>query len=452
MKIIIYGANEVGSLIATEFFEDHDITVIDPSASALEKFEKLDINSVLGDCSNINVLKEVNIKSCDAFIACTQLDEANIVACLLVKQMSEAKTVCFVSKKECQNSLRLIREENKSGEVLSIDHIIWPEKLLTQEIFRIVTVPEAIDVENFAHGRAKLFEYRIKADSKLKNKKILECAFPEEALVVGIVRNDELFIPKGDTEFLEDDKAIFMGTPEGLDICANNFTTEKNDIKSVTIIGGGTVGFELAKSLEKTNIKTKIIESDTKRSEFLSENLSKTLILNADGTNIELLAEEEIGESDALVSVTNNDEKNLLCSLLAKQLGIKKVITRVAQQATTKLFERVGIDIAISARQTAVDEINNRIIEPEIDILATVERGQGEIIEIQTPDTWQDTTIMELKIPAKAVVSIIQRGTKVIIPKGQTLVRAQDKLIIFAKAEDSDIIKDYFAKWELIFF
>lgn len=446
MRIVIYGSNEMASVIAAEFFEDHDIIIVDPNAQNLEKFKGLDVGTVCGDCSNLNALRELDFKYGDAFISCTQNDEANIVACLMVKQLSHAKTVCFVSRKECRDSLRLIREEAGKDSVMNIDHIIWPERLLTQEIFRIVTVPEAIDVETFAEGRAQMFEYRIKQDSILQSKKIQDCEFPEEVLVVGIVRDETLFIPSGSSEFQVGDKAIFIGTPEGLDICANNFFSEKDRVKQITIIGGGSVGYELAKSLEKTKIKTKIIERNLKRCEFLSENLPKTLVLNADGTNIELLANEDVGEDDVCVSITNNDEKNLLCSLLTKQLGVKKVITRVSQQATAKLFERVGVDIALSAKETAVAEIRNRIIEPEIDILASVERGLGEIIEIIIPNSWQDVALMNLKLPAASVIAIIQRGSRVIIPRGQTLIRANDKLIIFTMTENSDKIKDYFIK------
>lgn len=446
MKIVIYGGNEIGSMIAAEFFEDHDIIVIDPNASNLEKFSRLDIASICGDGSNLNILKEADIKNCDIFIACTALDEGNIVACLMAKQLSKTKTVCFVSRKECQDSLRAIREDVNKDSAIYIDHVIWPEKLLTQEIFRVVTVPEAIDVENFAHGRARMLEYRIKDNSSLAGKKLRNCDFPTESLVVGIVRNEELFIPIGDSDFQSGDKAIFMGSPEGLDICASKFFVEGNKIKSVAIIGGGSVGYELAKSLEKTPIKTKIIEKNYKRCEFLSENLKKSLILNADGTNLELLSQENIGDSDVSVSVTDNDEKNLLCSLLVKQLGVKKIVTRVGQAITANLFEKVGVDIAISPKEAAVAEIKNRIIEGQVGILATVERGLGEIIEIDIPHDFTDISLMDLKLPARAVIAIIQRGGKVTIPKGQTLIRSKDKLIIFTKSQDAQRIREFFKK------
>jgi len=447
MKIIIYGANETGSIIATEFFEDHDIIVIDSDPSRLEKFNNLDLATIVGEASNINVLKEAGIKNADVFIACTCLDEANIVACLMAKQLSNAQTACFVSKKECRNSLSIVKESMQKDGALHIDYVIWPEKLLVGEIFRIVTVPDAINVEDFASGRAKLLEYRIKENSLLLDKQLKDTPFNEETLVVGIKREDELFIPKGDDKFLLNDKAIFMGTAEGLDITASQFfVDEKKPLKNLAIIGGGTVGFELAKSLEKTPIKTKLIEKDYKRCEFLSEQLKKTLILNSDGTNLELLSEERIGECDVMISVTDSDEKNLLCSLLVKQLGVKRVITRVGQMATASLFEHVGVDVAVSAKKAALNEIKNRIVDYKEGLLATVEMGLAEILEINIPSSFEDKLLMDLTLPKRAVVAIIQRGARVIIPKGQTLIRGNDALIIFTKAEDAESIRGYFNK------
>ncbi len=444
MKIIIYGANETGSIIATEFFEDHDIIVIDPDAKSLEKFNNLDLTVICADASNINILHEADIKNCDVFIACTNIDEGNIVACLMAKQLSSATTVCFVSKKECRDSLRAIREEHNKNYALYIDNVIWPERLLTHEILRIITVPDAVDVEYFSNGRAKLLEYRIKENSTLKNKKLKECSFNEETLVVGIVREEELFIPNGDSEFMVGDKAIFMGTPDALDNTAGQFFIEENNLRDVAIIGGGSVGYELAKSLESTKLRIKIIENNYKRCEFLSQNLKKTLVLNGDGTNLELLEQEDIGNSDVAVCVTNNDEKNLLCSLLVKQLGVKRAITRVGQIATATLFEKVGVDVAISPREASVNEIKNRIIESHAGILATVERGLAEILELKIREDFESTALMNLKLPSRAVIAIIERAGKVIIPKGQTLIKSGDNLLIFTKSQDVAAIKDFF--------
>ena len=444
MKIVIYGANEIGSLIATELFEDHDITVIDKEENRSEDFNRLDISFIYGNGAGPKVLEAAQIRDTDIFVACTGNDESNIVACMAVKRLSRALCICFVSNQEYIDSLSLIKGVEYNQRTL-IDAIIWPEELLTQEIFRIITVPNAIDVENFAHGKVKLLEYRIKEQSSLIDKKIKECCFPEQTLIVGITRDNKLFIPDGETQLALNDKVIFMGTPYSLDLLASQiFETNFNKVKSVTIIGGGSVGLMLAKQLEKIDIKTKIIEKNYKRAELLNEELKKTLILAGDGTNIDLLKEEDIDESDVVVTVTSNDERNLLCSLLCKQLGVPKVITRVTSFDNVALFEKVGIDVAVSSRESAMKEIRNDFIETEFNILATVESGQGEIIEIIVPEKFNNTKIMELKLPVKAIISFIRRKGSIIIPKGGTEIRTKDVLIIFTEKINSAKIKDFF--------
>lgn len=451
MRIVIYGANEMASAIATEFFEDHDVIVIDSNQKNLEMFSRLDIGIICADALDIQLLKNPDIIAADAFIACSNNDESNIIACLNAKQASkgnsETQTICFVNKKESLESINALKDEFKTSYANYIDCVILPQKLLVQEIFKRITVPQAVDVENFAHGRARLLEYRIKEDSELLNKKLKDCYFNSEVLVVGIVRNDELFIPNGNSEFLLNDKAILMGTPVGLDIAASELFVSKESVKQIGIIGGGGVGFGLAQELEKTSMKLKLIENDYERCEFLSQELHKTLVLNGSGTSLELLNEEKFGKLDVIVAITNNDEKNLLCSLLSKQLGAKKVITRVSQGATANLFEHVGVDIAISVREACVNEIKNRIMDSRAGVIATVERGQGEILEIQLGQNFAQKPLYEIKPPIPCVVAIIRRGSKVIIPKGKTEIRKNDILMIFTKSEDDNGIvklKEYF--------
>lgn len=446
MKILIYGANEMASAITTEFFEDNDVIIIDPNQKQLDNFSRFDVGLICADMLNIETLNNSDIKNADVFIACSNNDESNIIACLMSKQVTKAQTICFVSKKESLESLNSLREERKSSYAQAIENVIWPQKLLMQEIFKIITVPKALDVENFAHGRAKLLEYRIKEDSELINKKLKDCYFNSEVLVVGIVRQDELFIPNGNSKILQNDKVILMGTPIGLDIAVSELFESKGKVKKIAIIGGGSVGFELASTLEKTSMKLKIIENSYERCEFLSQNLKKTLVLNGSGADLELLEQEEIGKNDAVIAITNNDEKNLLCSLLSKQLGTKKVITRVSQGITGNLFERVGVDVAISQREACVHEIKNRIMDFRACVIATVERGQGEILEINLNQDFKPSPLYEFKIPAPCVIAIIKRGSKVIIPKGLTEICPNDTLLIFTKSEDVIKIKEYFQK------
>ena len=443
MKIVIYGATEVGCLLATEFFEDHDITVIDKEENRTEEFDKLDISFVQGNATDINVLKSADIINSDVFIACTPLDEANIVACLSAKKVSGIRTICFVSKAEYQNTMELDKSNDYLGDFF-IDYVIWPEALLTQELFRIVTVAHALDVENFADGRARLLEYKVRPGSSIVGKMVKDCGFTRDTIIVGIKRDDLLFIPNGLTEINENDKLIFMGTSHSLDILAGTFFHEKEQVKSVAVIGGGNVGYMLAKSLEDMKIKTKIIEKDYDRCEFLAQELHKTLVINGDGTNLKILDEEEIGSSDVVISVTNNDEKNLLCSLLVKQLGVKRVISRVSKVLNVPLFEKVGIDIAVSPKTSAINEVRNDLDENDVDILATVEQGQAEVLEILVKDEFNGKKIMDFRFPAPAIIGVVQRRNQVIIPKGDTQLREHDILIIFTKADTAQQIKSYF--------
>jgi trk system potassium uptake protein TrkA len=442
MKIVIYGATDVGWLLATEFFEDHDITVIDENAT--ENFNKLDISFVQGNASNLEVLKNTDIKDSDVFIACTDIDEANIVACLAAKKYCGVRTICVVSKEEYRKNFHFDKSEEHFCDMF-IDFIIWPEELLTQEIFRIVTVAHALDVENFADGKARLLEYKVGAELSIVNKKVKDCGFTPDTLMVGITRGGELFIPNGDTQILAEDKLIFMGTSHSLDILAGTFFHEKEYVKSVAIIGGGKVGLMLAQNLEALKIKTKIIEKNYERCEALAQSLKNTLIIHGDGTNLELLNEEEIGSSDVVINITNNDEKNLLCSLLAKQLGVKRVISRVSKIMNMSLFEKVGIDVAISAKTSAINEIRNDLAENDVDILATVEQGQGEVLEILVMPEFNNKRVMELKLPVPAIIAVIQRKGSVIIPKGDTPIHMNDVLIIFTTAADADAVKAFFS-------
>lgn len=443
MKIIIFGANEVGAMIASQFYTCNDITVIDDEKNKVDTFNKLDISFIDGNASCIDILKQADIKKADVFIACTQSDELNIVSCLTAKRLSKVCTMCFVRKEEYKDSLKITKDAEFNADFY-VDYVIWPEELLTQEIFRIITVAKALDVENFADGRARLLEYKIAPNSILVNRMVKNCEFPKDTLIVGITRGEELFIPNGETTLHQDDKVIFMGLSHSLDILAGKFFHEKEFVKNVAIIGGGNVGLKLAKNLEALKLNLKIIERDEERCEYLSEQLSNALIIHGDGTDIELLNEEDISSSDVVVSVTNNDEKNLLCSLLLKQLGVNRVISRVSKDTNVHLFEKVGIDIAISSKTASLNEIKNNLCEKNVGILATVEQGKGEVLRISLSENFEPIKIMDLRLPAKGIVGVVQRRNRIIIPNGATQLLKEDNLIIFTTSENAPIIREFF--------
>lgn len=445
MKILIYGASEVGYMAALRLSKDHDITILDEQDGIPEKFANLDVSYVNGSGADVLALEQCEAAAKDLFIACSVRDEANIVACWTVKRIADIETICFVRTMELYNNL-MFYSQGRYRAPYDIDTVIWPEQLLTQDIFRIVSVPEALDVEYFAQGRAKLFEYRIKKDSLISEKRIMDCAFPENVLIVGITRKNKLFIPDGSTIIELNDKVIFMGKGSALDILAARFFQKSNRIGRVVLIGGGSVGFLLAEKLEQAHIRVTIIEHDKDRCLFLANSLKKALVLHGDGTDFELLESEAVGDADAIICVTNNDEKNLLCSLLVKQISKGRIITRVGNSQTALLFDRVGIDVVVSPRESALKDLLNRVQAHDVDILALIEGGQGEVLRITFPEGSPETRVADLTFSAKAVIGAIERGRLIIVPQGKTKIQGGDLLNIFTMAEDAEAIKKMFAQ------
>ncbi|MEW5818957.1 MAG: Trk system potassium transporter TrkA [Cyanobacteriota bacterium] len=444
MNIVIVGGGEFGYQLAKELHTNHDITVIDISDKVADRFSKLDIRFITGNGASAQILNSSNIGKSDMLIACTPSDEVNIISCWTAKHLSRVETICFVNHQEYIDSFQAKNNKILGRTEYGLDYIIWPKKSLADELDKIISVPAAIDVEVFARGKVKLFEYRVKETTPIVDKHLKDCNFPEGCIIVAITRNDELFIPDGNTVLNKNDKTIFMGTDEALNILSSNYFEKRQNVNSVTIIGGGTVGFMLANKLEEKEINIKIIENSLKRCEELAVTLKKSLILNGDGTDLELLQSEQIGRTDVLVSVTNNDEKNLLCSLLGKQLGVKKVLTRVDKTSNLKLFETVGVDVALSAKSSSVKELLNDLVERDIDILAIVERGKGKVLEITVPDDFEDCQVKDLNFTFKAIIGTIIRRKNVIVPKGSTIIRPGDRLIIFTTPADSNKVKEFF--------
>jgi trk system potassium uptake protein TrkA len=221
---------------------------------------------------------------------------------------------------------------------------------------------------------------------------------------------------------------------------------QRRKAQVVTIIGGGDVGFRLAQRLDAlSDVELRIIESDKARGEMLAAHLTRALVLQGDGTDLELLESEEIGRSDVLVSVIDNDEKNLFASLLGRQLGVKQIITRVSRPANLRLFERVGIDVALSARGAAVASIVHQVQGGRAHLLAVLEEGQATIVEIAVPSGFRPRALKEMTPPPRSIVGAILRGTEIIIPRGPDEVRPHDRLIVFAAADSGAAVRDYFA-------
>lgn len=444
MRIVIVGGGEIGYALARELSRDHDIFVVDYSADVGARFQSLDVEFLHGSGTSTDVLERAGVGRCDLLIACTSLDEVNLVACALASRLGTKRTFCFVSKEDFLG-------RDGTGETLrehfGIERIVWPEAQLAEDIERIIAAPGAIDAEAFADGRIRLLEFRLTPDSILTQGPVASLHVPPGVLLVAVKRRDAFEIPRGDTRLAAGDKLVVMGKPDAMaHFAAQVHRGHAGGTQIVTIIGGGDVGFRIARRLDRApGIRLRIIERDKGRGELLAAALGDALVLNGDGTDLELLEAEEIGRSDVLVSVIDNDERNLFASLLARQLGVRRIITRVSRPANLHLFERVGIDVALSARGAAVAAVVHQIQGGRANLLAVLEEGQATVVELTVPAGYRPRSLAEMKATGESIVGAILRGNEVIIPRGHDQIRPHDRLLVFATAGSVAHVRDYFA-------
>jgi trk system potassium uptake protein TrkA len=442
MRILIIGGGQVGYGLAQALAPRHEVVVVDHAPDTADRFEKLDVEFVAGGGTSRETLRRAGIERADVFIACTGLDEVNIVACGMANQIRETRTVCFVSR---EDFLRLSTREDGLAH-FGIDRVVWPEAQLADDIERIVSTPGAIDAEVFADGAIRLLEYRLEAGSPLIAQRVADLHLPHGSLLVAVRRGDEFFIPRGETRLASGDKAIVMGTPDAMAEIQGLMTQGLNvGRQSVTIIGGGDVGLRLAERLDTVpTISLRVIERDEKRGETLAARLHRALVLQGNGTDLALLESEDIGRSDVLVSVIDNDEKNLLASLLGRQLGVKRIITRVSEPANLRLFERVGVDVAISARGAAIAAVLHEVEGGPASLLAVLEQGEGRILELEVPPRYIGRALRDLGPPRDSIVGAILRAGKAIVPRGADRLLASDRLIVFSTRSAADQVRTFF--------
>ena len=441
MHIIIVGGGEIGFSLAQTLASEHAVVVVDALDSVAARFESLDVQFLLGNGTSGDVLAQAGADRADVVVACTGLDEVNIVCCAVVRQRGTARTFCFVSREE-------FLESNGEGGLshFGISRVVWPEAQLVADIERIILEPGALDAEAFAGGSIQLLEYRLQGQSMLAGSRIADLHLPHGSLVVAVRRGDTLFIPRGDAVLAGDDRIVVMGTPDALLDVRQRLGLSALGRQRVTIVGGGDVGLRLAEHLESSSgLEVTLIERSQARGETIAARLRRALVLNGDGTDLALLQSEDIGQSDVLVSVIDNDERNLFVSLLARQLGVRRVITRVSRLANLRLFERVGIDVPISARGAAVASVLHQIQGGATRLLALVEQGAGRILELDVPESYAPRTLRDLAAPVNSIVGAIIRGSRALVPRGTDRIEPGDRLIVFTTFADADRVRDYFS-------
>jgi trk system potassium uptake protein TrkA len=443
MRIVIVGGGEVGFALAQALSVQHSVSVVDHAPDVADRFEPLDVQFILGTGTSLDLLTTVGVAEADVFIACTGLDEVNIVSCAVARQVGKPQTICFVSREDFLDLPR----DSRGLAAFGIDRVVWPEAQLAEDIERIVSAPGALDAETFADGAIQLAEYKLDPNSSLAGKRVTDAHLPHDSLIVAVRHGDTFFIPRGGSELCAGDKAVVMGTPAALQDVRGRMTgiTEAHR-QRVTIVGGGDVGLQVAERLERNPaaLDIRIIERSPARGALLAARLRHTLVLSGDGTDLELLESEDVGRSDVLLSVIDNDEKNLLASLLGRQLGVRRIITRVSKRANLRLFELVGIDVAISARGAAVASVLHQIAGGSTRLLAVIEQGAGRILELDVPAGYPARKLRDLAAPLNSIVGAIVRQSRAFVPRGDDHIQPGDRVIVFTTYAAADQVRDYF--------
>ena len=442
MRIVIVGGGEVGSALARALAADHEVAVIDHDPTIADRFASLDIDFIHGSGTNEDVLARAEIKDAAFFIACTGLDEVNIVACAIANRISSPETICLVSRADFLGS------SSKAGLTpFGINRVLWPEAQLAVDIEQVVTAPGAIDAEVFAGGVVRLLEYKLDASSALVATTVGALHLPRGSLIVAVKRGGKLFVPRGATQLAAGDKVILMGTPEAMREVEKLVRPGANRGRQrVTIIGGGDVGLQVAERLEKaSDADVRIVERGQERGALLAARLTRTLVLNGDGTDLEFLESEDVGESDVLVCVIDNDERNLLASLLGRQLGVPKIVTRVSRPGNLRLFERVGIDVALSARGAAVASILHQISGGTSSLLAVLEHGEARVLELTVSLKFAPRLLKGIGTPEDVIVAAILRGDHAIVPRGDDRIEPGDRILVFCTRAAAGRVQAYFS-------
>ena len=443
-QIIIIGGGEIGYALAKALESDHELCVVDTDPGVADRFGLLDVEFLTGSGTSGSLLERAQVGTCDLLIACTGLDEINIVACSLGSQLGCRRTICFVSKEDFAHAAE---GRESLSQHFGIDQVVWPEAQLADAIERIIMAPGSVDAGVFAGGQIRLLEFRLGSDSPLVGKPIAALSLPYGVVMVAVHHGDATSIPRGRTVLDPGDKVVLMGTRDAMKALQRQLSPEASARRArvVTIIGGGDVGLRLAQHLEsEPDIKLYVVEHDHARGEMLAATLVNALILEGDGTDLALLESEEIGRSDVLVSVINNDERNLLACLIGRQLGVGSVITRVSTPANLRLFELVGIDVALSARGAAVASVVHQIDGGRSSLLAVLEAGQAKVIELTVPEQFRATSLRDLGMPNEAIIGSIVRGSEVIVPRGEDHIKPGDHLLVCATGISAKQIRGLF--------
>lgn len=436
MKIIILGAGQVGGTLAEHLArEENDITVVDTNANKLRELHtKLDIRTVTGAASYPMVLRQAGCEDADLLIAVTSADEINMIACQIAHTLFRTPTKIA----RVRATAYLARKGLFAHEAIPIDVLISPEQVVTEHIRRLIEHPGALQVMEFADGAVQLVAVKAVYGGPLvgQNLAFLRRHMPNvDTRVAAIYRRDRPIIPQGDTVIEAEDEVFFIAARRDIRTVMSELNRVERHFHHVVIAGGGNIGERLADYLEHTH-QVKIIEYSLERCTHLSERLDRTVVLHGSATSKSLLEEENVQECDIFCALTNDDEVNIMSSLLAKRLGAKKVLTLINNAAYVDLVQGGDIDIAISPQQATIGSLLTHVRRGDIVNVHSLRRGAAEAIEAIAHGDKQSSRVVGrpiggIDLPEGTTIGAIVRGKQVLIAHDDVVVESGDHVILF---------------------
>jgi len=430
---MIVGAGLVGQYLCKKFSDEgQEVILIDRDKEKLQRIEQaMNIMTVHGSGASARTLAEAGIAKTDLFIAVTDSDEVNLVACIMSRKYKVETRIARVRNEDFLTPGLSLNEE-----ALGIDLLISPDWAMTEEIIQLIHVSEAFDTAEFADGRIMLLGYLIHENNPAVGQSLFEIRKKHgthQYIMAAIIRNGQTIIPHGEDTIQAGDKIYLMVRKKEIAQVEQLFNVASHLPAMVFIIGGSNIGYMVARQLEELNIDVKIVEADKKRCVFLSENLGHTIVLNFDGLKSRDLLEEGIDLADLVIAVTGSDTTNILASLLAKHHGTKRCITQITHHDFIPMLDKLGIDVTLSPRQVAADMILRYVRRGSIISVATILDSEAEVMEVTVPEleSFDQVPLKNLACPPGLLIGAIVRDKEVFIPSGETIIYPGDNLVVF---------------------
>lgn len=437
MNIAIIGVGKLGVKVCEALVGgDYSITLVDTNDALLDRLsQQFDVMTVNEDARDINVLKEIGINKFQYVLVATGKDENNLVIGSFAKKLGCHRVIVRVRDPEYMKHFEFIRTS------MGIDYIVNPDFAITMEIYKYLSEKYTLNNGVFTSGRIALIEFKAKRKKELIGLKMPEVRrLMPDMLIAAISRNGKVIIPHGNDEIREDDAVYVVGEKnEIMELNKKVHVKGKyTDLQKVMIIGGGKTGYYLAQRLADFGASVKLVEQSKERCQYLSTRIPNVMILHGDGTDMDMLEEENIDEMDAFVTATGYDEQNLLLALTAKQKGIEDVISKISRESYSGLIEEMGVDMVLNPLDITSAYIFSIIQGEKRVISSMLVQGQAEIIEVvATPGMMMvGDTLKNLKLPKGVLVASIYRQGEVIIPNGDARIKNGDRVIIFSLLSD----------------